>query len=132
MDESDNYDSTFDIQAEGVTIVSGQAAATMRWFENTVIVTVTDSRLTLSNGPTAANNKVCYVDIARLPDTMPPAEFAPPTLSGNTVNLTWKGQGRLQEALQVNGPWADVPGNPQNSYSVTATAPQKFYRVVSP
>lgn len=31
--ESDNYDSTFDIQAEGVTIISGQATATVRWFE---------------------------------------------------------------------------------------------------
>ncbi len=130
--ESDNYDSTFDIQAEGVTIVSGQATATVRWFENTAIVVVADGRLSLSNGPTAVNNKICYVDIGRLPDSMPPAKFAPPTLSGNTVNLTWTGQGRLQEASQVDGPWADVAGNPQNSYSVTATAPQKFYRVVSP
>ncbi|HOY60235.1 MAG TPA: Ig-like domain-containing protein [Verrucomicrobiota bacterium] len=130
--ESDNYDGTFDIQAEGVTIVSGKPTATVRWFEDTAIVSVTDGRLSLSNGPTAVNNKVCYIDIARRPDTMPPAKFAPPTLSGNTVNLTWTGQGRLQEASQVNGPWSDVPGNPQNSYSVMATAPQKFYRVVSP
>lgn len=130
--ESDNYDSTFDIQAEGVTIISGKAAAAMRWFESTAIVAVTDGRLSLSNGPTAVNNKICCVDIARLPDTMPAAEFAPPTLSGNTVNLTWTGQGRLQEASQVNGPWADVPGNPQNNYSVSTTVPQRFYRVVSP
>ena len=130
--ESDNYNSTYDLQAEGDTIVSGQPSATGRWLENTAIVAVTDGRLSLSNGPTAVNNKVCYVDIARLPDTITPAQFAPPTLSGETVNLTWTGLGRLQEASLVIGPWSDVAGNPQNAYSVPATAPQRFYRVVYP
>lgn len=106
--------------------------AGVRWFEGTGTVTVTDGRLSLGNGPTAVNNKVCYVDIATLPAEAAPPLFAPPKLSGANLTVTWTGGGKLQEADTVTGPWTDVPGNPAGTYATPATAAHKFYRAVVP
>jgi hypothetical protein len=57
--------------------------------------------------------------------------FNKPVLSGNALTLSWTGRGKLQEATDVTGPWADVAGNPQASFTTqTTAAPRKFYRLV--
>lgn len=129
--ESDNFDSVYDLTAEGVTILTGTANTDVRWFEGTGTVTVSDGRLSLGNGPTAVNNKVCFVDIAALPGEATPPVFAAPTLSNGNLTVTWTGGGTLQEASSVSGPWADVPGNPSGTYTAPATAALKFYRAVA-
>ncbi|MBI4658236.1 MAG: hypothetical protein HY735_05195 [Verrucomicrobia bacterium] len=58
--------------------------------------------------------------------------FAKPTLSGKALTVTWTGGGKLQEAPDVTGPWTDVTGNPQGSFTAQATEARKFYRVVAP
>lgn len=59
-----------------------------------------------------------------------PPILNPPVLNGQTLSLTWT-NGKLQEATNVAGPYTDVPGNPQGSFSVSVTGvPQKFYRVM--
>jgi hypothetical protein len=130
--EPSNQDSVYDLQVEGVTIAKGTPDAIIRFFEGTGTVTVTDGRLSLSNGPTAANNKVCFVDIAALPAEVPKPVFSQPVLSGNTLTISWTGGGRLQEATSVTGPWTDVAGNPQAPFTVQVTEPCKFFRVVVP
>jgi hypothetical protein len=50
---------------EGVLVVSGTPTSATRWIEGTAVVTVTDGRLTVSNGAGAGNNKVNYLDIDR-------------------------------------------------------------------
>jgi N-acetylneuraminic acid mutarotase len=57
------YDSTYAINVEGVLVVSGHPTGTVKWFEGTRTVTVSDGRLTLTNAAGSANNKVCFVDI---------------------------------------------------------------------
>ena len=46
-------------------MVSGTPTSATRWIEGTAVVTVTDGRLTVSNGAGASNNKVNFVDIER-------------------------------------------------------------------
>jgi len=58
-----NLDSTFRISVEGVLAVSGSPTGARRWLEGTVIVTVTDGRLTIGNASGAVNNKLNYVDV---------------------------------------------------------------------
>jgi hypothetical protein len=57
------YDSLFRISVEGVLTVSGTPTSTTRWVEGTSTVTVSDGRLTISNGAGASNNKICFVEI---------------------------------------------------------------------
>lgn len=58
--------------------------------------------------------------------------FAPPTLVGGQVRLSWSGSGTLQEAPSLNGPWTTAASqtNPQN---VTPTpGSMRFYRIRQP
>jgi glucose/arabinose dehydrogenase/PKD repeat protein len=57
--------SVFRVNVEGVLVVSGTPTTTTRWIEGTATVTVSDGRLTVSNGAGASNNKVNYLDIER-------------------------------------------------------------------
>jgi hypothetical protein len=61
------FDSVFKLDVEGVRAVDGTPTNANRWVEGTVSVTVTDGRLTLSNGSGASNNKVCFVEIVAIP-----------------------------------------------------------------
>lgn len=56
-------DSTFRLQLETTVALSGTPSSASPWVEATVVVTVSDGRLTLSNAPTSTNNKVNYLDI---------------------------------------------------------------------
>ena len=58
-----HIDSVFRLNVEGVPTVSGTPTASARWLEGTSTVTVTDGRLTVTNGAGASNNKLCYIEI---------------------------------------------------------------------
>jgi hypothetical protein len=62
----------------------------------------------------------------------PAPKFNPPVLAGTTVTVSWTGGGTLQEAADVSGPYTNVAGNPQGTYSTSATGARKFYRVAGP
>ena len=57
------YDSTYAINVEGVLAVSGKPTSTVKWFEGTRTVTVTDGRLTVTNAAGSANNKIAFLDV---------------------------------------------------------------------
>lgn len=57
------FDSTYRINVEGVLVVSGAGTVSTPWVEGTKTVTVTDGRLTVSNGSGALNNKICFIEI---------------------------------------------------------------------
>ena len=57
--------SVFRVNVEGVLVVNGTPTSATRWIEGTATVTVSDGRLTVSNGSGASNNKVSYLDIDR-------------------------------------------------------------------
>ncbi|MBA3846626.1 MAG: right-handed parallel beta-helix repeat-containing protein [Planctomycetes bacterium] len=62
-----NIDSVYRMQVEGRTLVDGVPTSANRFVEGTVTVQVSDGRLTLTSGSGARNNKVCFVEITRLP-----------------------------------------------------------------
>jgi hypothetical protein len=57
--------SVFRVNVEGVLVVSGTPTTATRWIEGTATVTVSDGRLTISNGAGASNNKINFIDIER-------------------------------------------------------------------
>ena len=61
------YDSTYAINAEGILVVSGSPSSSVHWFEGTKTVSVTDGRLTVSNGAGSFNDKICFIDIVKVP-----------------------------------------------------------------
>jgi glucose/arabinose dehydrogenase len=65
--DAQHFDSVYDITAEGRTILSGTPTTSRRWIEARATVTVSDGRLTLNNGPTARNNKICFAEIVQVP-----------------------------------------------------------------
>jgi len=60
-----NVNGDFRINVEGVLVVNGKPTSATRWIEGTATVTVSDGRLTVSNGAGAVNNKVNFLDIER-------------------------------------------------------------------
>lgn len=61
-----NVDGTYRLNAEGATVVSGTPTSAQRWIEGTVTVSVTDGRLTVSNGSGAVNNKLNFIEVTLL------------------------------------------------------------------
>jgi hypothetical protein len=67
------FDSVFRINVEGVLAIDGTPTTSQRWFDNTVTVTVSDGRLTVSSAAGASNNKISFIDIS--PAAAAPAAF---------------------------------------------------------
>jgi hypothetical protein len=126
--EAANFDSVFNVQAEGVTVVAGTASDAVRFFEGQTAVNVTDGRLSVGNGPGASNNKICFIEIYPLPAETAPPRLAAPTLAGGNVTLTWSNGGTLESAPSPNGPWTST-GDSDGSYTEPASAAAKFFRV---
>ena len=60
------FDSVYKINVEGVLGINGVPSATSHWLENTLQVTVTDGRLTISNAAGSSNNKIDEIDISQI------------------------------------------------------------------
>ena len=59
-----------------------------------------------------------------------PLKLLPPVINGNQVTLTWTGNGQLQWASSLLGPWNNVDPRPASGYSEAIVAGQnRFYRL---
>jgi uncharacterized membrane protein len=56
-------DSTFRLTVENTVALSGTPSSASPWVEATVVVTVSDGRLTVGNAVNSSNDKVNYIDI---------------------------------------------------------------------
>lgn len=63
------YDSRFRLAVEGVLLVNGNPTSAQRWVSGTGTVLVSDGRLTVTSATGAQNNKVCFIDLERIPAT---------------------------------------------------------------
>jgi hypothetical protein len=63
------YDSVYHLLVEGHTIIDDVPSASDPWSSGTILVTITDGRLTLRNGSRGVNNKVSFLEI--IPATTP-------------------------------------------------------------
>ena len=61
--DSDNIDSVYKVNVEGVLTVSGTPTAAGHWVEGTSQVTVSDGKLTITNATGSSNDKLDYVDV---------------------------------------------------------------------
>ncbi len=50
-------------------------------------------------------------------------------LTATTIRVTWTGEGTLESASAVNGPWKAVDGNPASPYLANPTGAASYYRV---
>src|SRR6185295_19306082 len=57
------FDSVFRINVESVLAIDSTPTSANRWVDRTVVVTVSDGRLTVSNATGATNNKLCFIEI---------------------------------------------------------------------
>jgi hypothetical protein len=62
-----NQSGTFRISAEGVLVVSGDPTLSNRWISGRKTVSVSDGRLTIGNAAGAKQNKICFIEITKLP-----------------------------------------------------------------
>ena len=115
------YDSVFRINVEGILTVSGTPNSSTRWLSGTRTVTVTDGRLTVSNGTGSRNNKICFIDIAPVSQTIVVAGTA-----ASPVALEWAGRlSSTHVMLRVNG------GIPGANYEVEASSDLKTWQTIA-
>jgi hypothetical protein len=102
-------DSVYALNAEGVQVVTGTPTAATHWFEGTATVTVSDGRLTISNGAGARNNKIDAIDVTQVSAVVPPPGPTPPP-GGDPTPEPGPPPGTPPPVSPGNG---NVPGVPQ-------------------
>lgn len=95
-------DSSFQMDVEGVLIVSGVPVSAARWVEGIGIVTVADGRLTVGNATGASNNKICFIEITSLAPPLPPTLLAPQVLSDGTIRLLLQGSDGINYVVEAS------------------------------
>lgn len=86
----------FHIEAEGVPVVYGTPSASHPWIEGDAIVEVSDGRLTLSYGPGAISNRICFLEISRL--ERPRLELE--RLTEGSISLGFSGEMGAEYAIE--------------------------------
>ncbi len=115
------YDSVFRINVEGALTVSGTPTTSTRWISGTRTVTVTDGRITISNGTSARNNKVCFVDITPVSQAIAAAGTG-----ASPVSLEWAGRlSATHVMLRVAG------GVEGANYEVEASSDLKTWQTIA-
>lgn len=61
--DPDYTDSVYQLDVQGTLAVSGTPSTSHHWFEGSVIATVTNGKLVVSNGAGSSNDKIDYIDI---------------------------------------------------------------------
>lgn len=126
--DPDNFDSVYDVLAEGVSFIKGTPTSAQRFIAGTATVSVTDGKLTITNGPTASNNKIAFIDVFTATIVEQP-RITGISRSGGSVTITWTGGGTLQSNTDLGNLTGWIPVGTGGSVTEQATAPHKFYRV---
>jgi hypothetical protein len=88
-----NTSSVYDVRVEGQQGPSGTANAYSHWFEKTVVTSVTDGKLTISNGSGASDQRIAFIQIDDVPSlstpTTAPANLVARAASNTAVDLVW-------------------------------------------
>jgi hypothetical protein len=118
--------------------LNGTAGAA-RWADSGVMtVTVTDGNLTISEGPAAANGKICFIDIET--DIVNPVPANPTNLqvmstAASKIVLGWNDNSSNENAFRIESSpdgtnWSVFGQSPPNTQTFTASGlnPQTTYR----
>ncbi len=139
------FNSVYSYDLEGASALRGTPTSANRWITTTTTVSVSDGRLTLSNGAGANNNKLCFIDIASVPAAPSALADSSPAVQLGLVQRA--ADGRV--TLQLKGPagasflietstdlqtWlplivvASVDGQATYEDANVKNPPQRFYR----
>lgn len=134
--DADFFDGNFQINAEGVLIVNGSPNATARWIEGYGIVTVNDGRLTVSNAAGAVNNKIAFVEISTIINSLPPINLVSADHASGNFQFALQGLNGVSYVIETSTnltSWTPVLTNtPVNNLlqfvQPMSNAPAKYYR----
>ena len=110
----------YHILAEGQTAINGRQTLTYQhWLGSNQPITVTDGRLTLSNGASAVNNKIALVEVRERPPAAPNTLVV--TAAGpRQINMTWRDNSTTEQGFAVE---RTVAGTGSSNYQAVATLP---------
>lgn len=134
--DSDNFDSSFQLNVEGLTLLNSPPTSNARWVEGIGIVTVNDGRLTVSNGAGAANNKIAFIEISTIINSLPPINLISATRTGGTFQFALQGLNGVSYVIETStnlSHWQPVLTNTPISNLLqfvepTSNLPAKYYR----
>lgn len=134
--DANNFVADYNYEVEGVPALVGTPSSNARWIAGSNTVFVTDGRLTLRNGATASNNRICFIDIAASPIRL---AWVDKNASGQVTIRIDGATGRLYrvEASNDLSQWTPV-ATVTNSGTIisfldpgTLARPWRFYRAVA-
>jgi len=135
--DSDNFDSNFQINVEGVPVVNDVPTTTARWVEGFGVVTVNDGRLTVTSGAGASNNKIAFIEIATVVSVVPPINLVSADHASGTFQFALQGLNGVNYVIEASTnltTWIPVLTNSPVSNLLqyvepgTTNWPARFYR----
>ena len=135
--ESDNFDSSLQLTAEGVTVVSSVPTAAARWAEGFGLVTVNDGRLTVTSGAGATNNKIDFIEITTAVTVVPPINLTAATQTNGAFQFALQGLNGVNYIIEASTnltSWKPVLTNSPVSNLLqyvelgSSNFPARFYR----
>ena len=109
----------YHILAEGQNAINGRPSTAQLWIGSNQAITVTDGRLTISNGPNAVNNKIALIEVRERPPAAPNTLVV--TAAGpRQINMTWKDNSTTEQGFAVE---RTVAGTGSSNYQTVATLP---------
>jgi hypothetical protein len=128
-----NTSDFYQILAEGRQSVQGRPSTNQLFIGSYIAVTVTDGRLTITNGPSAINNKINFIEVTEAAP-LRPSNLAATATSATTVNLSWTDNslnedGFVLERNHTSNLWERVAtlGENVTSFTDTGRTPSTTY-----
>ncbi|HHY84768.1 MAG TPA: hypothetical protein GYA07_04425 [Verrucomicrobia bacterium] len=99
--DADFFDGDFRIDVEGTLLLAGTPSNGNRWFEAIGVRSVSDGRLTISNGAGAVNNKICFVEVTALPASGGPTRIAASGMTSAGFGLLLEGADGVDYVIEA-------------------------------
>jgi hypothetical protein len=128
-----------------VTFISGTPSAdtSNRFVEGSATVTVTDGKLTITSGPTAANNKINFLDIFQTASQPTPTSptMKNVSLAGGAIAFSFSSEAGVTYRIQYKDSLDDAAWQTLEtktgtgsdvSVSYALTAANRFFRIITP
>jgi len=108
----------YHILAEGQTAINGRQTLTYQhWIGSNQPITVTDGRLTISNGVNAKNNKIAFIEVRERPPAAPNT-LVVTAVGPRQINMTWKDNSTTEQGFVVE---RTIAGTGSSNYQAVAT-----------
>jgi titin len=108
----------YHILAEGQTAINSRQTLTYQhWIGSNQPITVTDGRLTISNGPNAVNNKIAFIEVRERPPAAPNT-LVVTAVGPRQINMTWRDNSSTEQGFAVE---RTVAGTGSSNYQTVAT-----------